>query len=293
MAREVSSESFRRNRRFISAAMQAPLLSAATERALATRWRDDGDEAALHELVGAYLRLVIAVAGKFRRHGLPLAELVQEGSIGLMQAAARFDPDREVRFSTYAGWWIRAAMQEYVLRNWSIVRSGTSAAQKSLFFNLRWMRAKIDPTGAAVLSHAARAEIARGLKVKPSDVDAMALRLAGRDQSLNQPIGEATGESWEDLLADDAPSPEDVTMARRDQAVRRRWLRAALGELNDRERLIIQARRLAEDRITLEELGGRLGITKERVRQIEHKAFEKLSAAVVKLAKAAGEPVAA
>ena len=139
MADEFQSESARRNRRFINAAMQAPLLSATHEHELATRWRDDGDETALHELVGAYLRLVIAVAGKFRRHGLPLAELVQEGSIGLMQAAARFDPGREVRFSTYASWWIRAAMQEYVLRNWSIVRSGTSAAQKSLFFNLRWM----------------------------------------------------------------------------------------------------------------------------------------------------------
>ncbi len=273
--------------------MQAPLLSATHERQLATRWRDDGDEAALHELVGAYLRLVIAIAGKFRRYGLPLAELVQEGSIGLMQAAARFDPDRAVRFSTYAGWWIRAAMQEYVLRNWSIVRSGTSAAQKSLFFNLRWMRARIDPAGGTTLDHAARLQIARELKVKPSDVEAMALRLAGRDQSLNQPIGDEAGESWEDLLVDDRPSPEDVAMARRDQAVRRRWLRAALGELNDRERLIIQARRLAEDRITLEELGGRLGITKERVRQIEHKAFEKLAAAVVKLAEAAGEPVAA
>jgi RNA polymerase sigma-32 factor len=293
MAREESSESFRRNRRFISTAMQVPLLSAADERALATRWRDDGDEAALHKLVGAYLRLAIATAGKFRQYGLSQAELVQEGAVGLMQAAARFDPDREVRFSTYAGWWVRAAMQEYVLRNWSIVRSGSSAAQKSLFFNLRWMRAKIDPTGGAVLGHATRNAIARELKVKPKDVDAMAQRLAGRDQSLNQPIGEEAGDSWEDLLTDDAPTPEDVTMARRDRAVRRRWLGAALGELNDRERLIIEARRLAEDRITLEELGGRLGITKERVRQIEHKAFEKLSANVVKLAQAAGEPAVA
>ena len=293
MTGEAINESVRRNRRFINAAMRTPLLTSTHERALAYRWRDDGDEAALHELVSAYLRLVIATAGKFRHYGLPMAELVQEGSVGLMQAAARFEPNREVRFSTYAGWWIRAAMQEYILRNWSIVRSGTSAAQKSLFFNLRWMRAKIDPTGNAVLSYEMRAQIARELKVKQRDVDAMAMRLTGRDQSLNQPIGEADGESWEDFLPDDRPSPEDVTMARRDHEVRQRWLGAALGELNDRERMIIRARRLSEDRLTLEELGGRLGITKERVRQIEHKAFEKLSAAVIKLAKAAGEPIPA
>lgn len=287
-----SGETVRGNRRFIGAAMRAPLLTREHEQVLARRWREQDDEAALHELVSAYMRMVVAAASKFRHYGLPLSDLVQEGCVGLMQAAARFEPEREVRFSTYAGWWIRAAMQEYILRNWSVVRTGTSAGQKSLFFNLRWMRHKIDGAGGGVLSPEARREISVGLKVSEADVDRMAMRLGGRDQSLNEPLGGETGEEWGVFILDEGPSPEQITIARRDGAVRSEWLLQALGELSEREQLIIRERKLRDERVTLEELGGRLGVTKERVRQIEQKAFQKLRDSVVRLAQAAGEPIA-
>lgn len=286
-----ATQTVRRNRNYIAAAMRSPLLSQEHEFDLASRWRDEGDEEALHELVSAYLRLVVSTASRFRNYGLPMGDLMQEGNVGLMQAAARFEPERRIRFSTYAGWWVRSAMQEYVLRNWSIVRTGTSAAQKSLFFNLRWLRARIESGVGGALTPETRDEIAGRLGVKATEVSAMVERLAARDQSLNEPVGEEGGEEWEDFLSDPGPNPEDLTMARFDGAVRTAWLSTALDELNDRERLIIRERRLREDRVTLEELGRRLGITKERVRQIEHKAFEKLRAGVLRLSAGAGEPV--
>jgi RNA polymerase sigma-32 factor len=211
-----------------------------------------------------------------------MGDLVQEGNVGLMQAAARFEPERNVRFSTYASWWIRSAMQEFVLRNWSVVRTGTSAAQKSLFFNLRWLRAKID-SGASTLTPEVRDRIARELGVKAKEVTAMADRISARDQSLNVPVGEEGGDEWESFLVDDSESPEEIVLDRMEDHVRSRWLSEALDELTDREQLIIRERRLNEERVTLEQLGERLGITKERVRQIEHKALEKLQAGVLRI----------
>ncbi len=284
-----ASQTVQWNRRFISAAMNTPMLSQERESELARRWRYDDDEVALHELVSAYMRLVISTASRFRNYGLPLGDLVQEGNVGLMQAAARFEPERGVRFSTYANWWIRSAMQEYVLRNWSVVRTGTSAAQKSLFFNLRWLRAKID-SGATALSAGVRDEIASRLGVKPKEVTAMVDRLSGPDQSLNGPVGEEGGDEWGDFLADDSAGPEEIVVARLDEEVQVRWLGEALGQLTDREQLIIRERRLNDERVTLEELGTRLGITKERVRQIEHKAFEKLRADVLRISSEAVRP---
>ncbi len=277
-----ASPAVRRNRSFITKAMDAPMLEREHEFELARRWRDDGDEAALHEMVSSYMRLVVSIAAKFRTYGLPMSDLIQEGHIGLMQAASRFEPEREVRFSTYAGWWIRSAIQEYVLRNWSIVRTGTSATQKTLFFNLRWMRSRIDGAGSGSMPAETRDRIARDLKVKGRDVTAMAERLSGRDQSLHQSVGEEGGDELESFLPDDGPSPEEIVLDQRELATRRKWLVAAMTELTDREQFIIRERRLNEDKATLEELGGVLGITKERVRQIEHKAFEKLSNAVVR-----------
>jgi RNA polymerase sigma-32 factor len=269
----------RANLRFIKASMQAPLLTRNREFELAQRWRSERDEAALHELVRCYTRLVIATATRFRSYGLPVGDLVQEGNVGLMQAAARFEPERDVRFSTYATWWIRSAMQDYVLRNWSIVRTGTTAAQKSLFFNLRRLRARVADGPGTPLSDAGRRKIAETLKVDVGEVETMDLRLNATDRSLNASIGEGQ-EDWQELLADRRPSPEDVVMGAHDSARRARWLAEALSELSPREQRIIGARRLSEEGATLEELGRALGVSKERVRQLESRALVKLRDAI-------------
>jgi RNA polymerase sigma-32 factor len=269
-------ETQRANIAFIKASMKEPLLSRDHEFELAQRWRDEGDEPALHELVRAYTRLVVATASRFRNYGLPMGDLVQEGNVGLMQAAARFEPGREVRFSTYAAWWIRSAMQDYILRNWSIVRTGTTAAQKSLFFNLRRLRAKIDDVSGRPLSPEGKAKIARELRVEVADVEAMEMRLGASDQSLNAPVGDGAEDDWQDFLADTRPSPEEVVIGLRDNHTRSRWLADALGELSARERIIINQRRLRDEGATLEELGRELGVSKERVRQLEHRAMLKL-----------------
>jgi len=275
------------DRRFMKKAMDAPLLDREHELELATAWREKGDEAALHELTTAYMRLVVAVAAKFRHYGLPFPDLVSEGNIGLMQAAARFEPERGVRFSTYASWWIRSAIQDYVLRNWSIVRTGTTAAQKSLFFNLRRLRALIKDVGSGALSPDNRAYVAQALKVGEDDVEHMASRLAAVDRSLNAPFTEDGDGEWQDLLASETPDPETTVMGDHDTSRRNEWLAEAMQALTEREQLIIRERRLREDSVTLEKLGVRLGISKERVRQIEHQALGKLKKA---LTEAVGDP---
>ena len=264
------------NLNFIKASMKEPLLTRDHEFDLAQKWRVAGDTEALHELVRSYTRLVIATAARFRHYGLPVGDLVQEGNVGLMQAAARFEPDRGVRFSTYAAWWIRSAMQDYVLRNWSIVRTGTTAAQKSLFFNLRRLRARIEETSGAPLSDAGRKKIADELQVELAEVELMDMRLAAADQSLNVPVGDGGEDDWQDFLPDRRPNPEEVVSVMRDGETRSRWLAEALGELSARERAIITERRLREEGATLEELGRELGVSKERVRQLEHRALLKL-----------------
>jgi RNA polymerase sigma-32 factor len=270
------------HRRLVQAAMAAPYLERDEERELALRWHDDRDEVALHRLTSAHMRLVIAMAARFRRYGLPQADLIQEGHVGLLEAAQRFEPAREVRFSTYASWWIRAAIQDYVLRNWSIVRGGTSSAQKALFFNLRRLRAVL----ARELDGAAEPEIfsaiADKLGVSVGDVEAMSARLSGPDTSLNAPMVDGeVGAERQDLLMSDDPIAEETVGERIDGERRLAWLREALGVLNERELKIVEERRLSENGETLEALGARLGISKERVRQIEARALEKLQAALL------------
>ncbi len=290
MAHIDTPETQRANRRFIKAAMQAPMLDADRELELARRWREDRDEQALHELTTAYMRLVVSMASRFRNYGLPIGDLVQEGCVGLMQAAARFEPEREVRFSTYAAWWIRSAIQDYVLRNWSIVRTGTTAAQKALFFNLRRLRALIDNGTQPQLSPENRESIATALKVSVKDVEMMEGRLSAADRSLNAPMGEAGEAEWQDLLVDDRARPEDVVMNSADSARRSEWLHGAMSHLSDREQVIIRKRRLTDEPVTLDALGKTLGISKERVRQIEHQALRKMKALIV---DKVGDPVAA
>jgi RNA polymerase sigma-32 factor len=270
-------------RRFVRAAMDAPFLEREEEHALAVRWKDDRDEVALHRLASAHMRLVIALAARFRHYGLPMADLIQEGHVGLLEAAARFEPERDVRFSTYATWWIRASIQDYILRNWSIVRGGTSSAQKALFFNLRRLRARLTRGGEERIASEVHGTIARSIGVSRADVALMDSRLSAPDTSLNAPIlDNDTGSSAErmDFLIDAAPLPDESVGETIDGERRVRWLRQALEVLNERELRILRERRLEESQATLESLGDRLGISKERVRQIENRALEKLRRAL-------------
>lgn len=268
----------------VKAAMAAPFLERGDELGLAIRWKTNKDEDALHELTEAHMRLVIALAVRFRFYGLPIADLIQEGHVGLLEAAARFDPSRDVRFSTYATWWIRAAMQDYVLRNWSIVRGGTSSTQKALFFNLRRLRAKLSIGQESRNKTLLHDEIAKTLGVARADVEMMDARLSGPDVSLNAPVGDSDPFSPPpgrmDFLVDDQPLPDETVGTAIDSSRRVAWLRDAMTHLSEREFNILRERRLSEEAITLEALGERLGISKERVRQIESRAMDKLRAAL-------------
>ncbi len=269
--------------RMMKAARNAPYLERDEEHDLAIRWAEAKDQQALHRLTSAHMRLVIAVAAKFRRHGLQMNDLIQEGNVGLLEAAARFDPHRGVRFSTYATWWIRASIQDHILRNWSIVRGGTSSNQKSLFFNLRRLRARISRAGKPVSSQALYTELADAIGVSIADVATMDSRLSGPDLSLNMTMSadEESGAERQDFLVDGQPLPDERVEGMIDGERRSAWLNDALGVLNPREKRIIERRRLAEDGATLEHLGSELGISKERVRQIENRALEKLRHALV------------
>lgn len=271
-------------RMMIRTAMKAPYLEREEEHELALRWKDHRDQHALHRITMAHMRLVISMAAKFRNFGLPMGDLIQEGHIGLLEAAARFDPSREVRFSTYATWWIRASMQDYVLRNWSIVRGGTSSTQKALFFNLRRLRAKLAKNGEHLSSSDIYQQISGTLGVSVADVANMDARLSGPDTSLNQPVSDEGAASERiNFLPSEEPLPDEVVGQTIDSERRTAWLEAALGSLNERELKIIRERRLRDEGATLEVLGEKLGISKERVRQIENRAIEKLRTALVKI----------
>lgn len=271
-------------RQFVKAAMQAPYLERDEEKNLAIRWRDIKDQAALHRLAASHMRLVIAIAARFRHFALPMSDLIQEGHVGLLEAAARFEPDRDVRFSTYATWWIRASIQDYILRNWSIVRGGTSSTQKALFFNLRRLRAKLSQGSVAVPNHQIYQQIAIAVGVSTNDVALMDARLSGSDTSLNAPVydTESSTSDRQDFLVDGMPLPDQTVGDVIDTERRVVWLNEAMSSLSDREIRILRERRLREDGATLESLGETLGISKERVRQIESRAIEKLKAALLR-----------
>jgi RNA polymerase sigma-32 factor len=260
--------------------MAAELLDAETEIALARAWRDEGDEQALHRLVTAYMRLAISMAAKYRRYGAPMNDLIQEAGVGLMKAASKFDPDRGVRFSTYAVWWIKASIQDYVMRNWSLVRTGSTSAQKSLFFNLRRVKAKIEAEigmdGRDPTSYEIRREIAVELGVPLRDVDMMDARLSGADFSLNATQAGEEGREWVETLEDNSPQAEETVSRRSDLDHARSLLNEAFEALTDRERMIITARKLADAPETLESLGRELKLSKERVRQLEAQALRKM-----------------
>ncbi|MBK1636222.1 RNA polymerase factor sigma-32 [Rhodovulum adriaticum] len=262
-------------------AMKAELLDAETELKLAYAWRDQRDEAALHRLITAYMRLAISMAAKFKRYGAPMNDLIQEASLGLMKAADKFDPDRGVRFSTYAVWWIKASIQDYVMRNWSMVRTGSTSSQKSLFFNMRRVQARLEreasARGETLDRHQLRQMIATEVGVPLHDVEMMEGRLSGSDFSLNATQStDEDGREWIDTIEDEGNQAADLVEDTRDRAQLRDWLVSALSDLNERERFIVRERKLREEPRTLESLGNELGLSKERVRQLEAAAFGKM-----------------
>ena len=262
-------------------AMKAELLDAETELKLAYAWRDERDEAALHRLITAYMRLAISMAAKFKRYGAPMNDLIQEAGLGLMKAADKFDPDRGVRFSTYAVWWIKASIQDYVMRNWSMVRTGSTSSQKSLFFNMRRVQARLEREAAArgevLEGHTLREMIASDIGVPLHDVEMMEGRLSGSDYSLNatQSVDDE-GREWIDALEDEGEQASEQVEHSLDNAQLREWLLIALNGLNERERFIVRERKLREAPRTLESLGDELNLSKERVRQLEAAAFQKM-----------------
>ena len=262
-------------------AMKAELLDAETELALAYAWRDHRDEKALHRLITAYMRLAISMASKFKRYGAPMNDLIQEASVGLMKAADKFDPDRGVRFSTYAVWWIKASIQDHVMRNWSMVRTGSTSSQKSLFFNLRRVQARLEreaaTEGRTLDKHEMRKMISVEVGVPLHDVEMMEGRLSGSDFSLNATqSSEDEGREWINVLEDDGPQAAETVQNNLDNDTLRQWLLTALTDLNDREQFIVRERKLRDDPRTLESLGTELGLSKERVRQLEAAAFGKM-----------------
>jgi RNA polymerase sigma-32 factor len=266
--------------RYLQEIRKFPVLDPDEEFMLAKRWADDGDTEAAHRMVTSHLRLVAKIAMGYRGYGLPLGELISEGNVGLMQAVKRFDPDRGFRLATYAMWWIKASIQEYILHTWSLVKIGTTAAQKKLFFNLRKLKGQIQAIEEGDLTPENVQKIAEALNVSEDDVISMNRRLAAPDNSLNAPLrAEGDGE-WQDWLVDDSESQEDILAEREELTNRRKMLAGALKKLNDRERHIFVERRLKENPQTLEELSAQYDISRERVRQIEVRAFEKVQKAM-------------
>ncbi|GJD29792.1 RNA polymerase sigma factor RpoH [Methylobacterium adhaesivum] len=265
--------------RYLDEIRKFPMLEPNEEFTLAKDWREKGDRGAAHRLVTSHLRLVAKIAMGYRGYGLPIGEVVSEGNVGLMQAVKRFEPDKGFRLATYAMWWIKAAIQEYILRSWSLVKMGTTANQKKLFFNLRKAKGRISALEEGDLKPDQVAQIAVKLGVPEQEVIDMNRRLSG-DTSLNAPLREEGEGEWQDWLVDNSPSQETVLAREEEGQNRLSALRDALSVLNARERRIFEARRLADDPITLEDLSGEFGVSRERVRQIEVRAFEKIQEAV-------------
>ena len=262
--------------RYLQEIRKFPMLSAEEELELSRRWRDNQDMEAAHKLVTSHLRLVAKIAMGYRGYGLPVGELISEGNVGMMQAVKRFDPDRGFRLATYAMWWIRAAIQEYILHSWSLVKMGTTAAQKKLFFNLRRLKGQMQAIDDGDLKPEQVAKIAHALDVPEQDVISMNRRLSAPDHSLNAPVRSDSEGEWQDWLVDDTESQESAIAEREELSGRKALLNSALKTLNERERHILIERRLKDNPTTLEDLSQQYGISRERVRQIEVRAFEKL-----------------
>ena len=269
------------DRKFLNDSMREPMLSRDEEKELAEAWVFNSDKKAMHRIIRAYSKLVIAFSMKFKNYGLPVNDLVQEGHIGLMQAMAKFEPDRDIRFSTYASWWIRSAIQDYVLKNWSIVRTGTTASQKALFFSLR--RLKLELSKYSKNEDEVRSKVAKKLNIKVADVENMENRFINEDKSLNSKVSDDYNQEFGNFIVDENSLNELDIVNRLDLARKRSWFKKAMRELGIRESQIIALRHLSDDPLTLEKLGELFKISKERVRQIENRAIKKLKSLVRKL----------
>jgi len=277
--------------RYLSEIRKFPMLEKNEEFMLARRWRDHEDPEAAERMVTSHLRLVAKIAMGYRGYGLPMAEVISEGNVGLMQAVKKFDPEKGFRLATYAMWWIRAAIQEYILRSWSLVKLGTTAAQKKLFFNLRRLKGEMQALDEGDLKPEQARLIAEKLNVTEAEVFSMNGRMSGSDASLNVPMGTDGDLEWQDWLADDEPGTAETFANRQELDGRMELLTRAMEDLSERERHILTERRLIDEPKTLEELSDQYGVSRERIRQIEVRAFEKLQKTMKRLAKEQGMPV--
>ena len=275
--------------RYLQEIRKFPMLAADEEYILAKRWREHNDSGAAHKLVTSHLRLVAKIAMGYRGYGLPISEIISEGNVGLMQAVKRFEPDKGFRLATYAMWWIKAAIQEFILRSWSLVKMGTTASQKKLFFNLRKVKGQIQAIEEGDLRPDQVAEIATRLGVPEVDVISMNRRLSG-DTSLNAPVRAESEGEWQDWLVDETDNQETALVESEELSMRSKLLDKALDKLNDRERRVFEARRLRDEPLTLEELSQEFSVSRERIRQIEVRAFEKIQKAVRNAAQQAMAP---
>ena len=280
--RNMTNNNVDHDKKFLNFSMRQALLSKEDEVNLIKDWQLSKNQKSLNKIVSSHLRLVISTANKFRNYGLPINELVQEGNVGLMQAVDKFDLDRDVRFSTYSSWWIKAAMQTFILKNWSIVRIGTTAAQKSLFFKLKTIMTKIEKDNNASFNDYHQQKLAEDIGVKFKDIEDMKGRLSGSDQSLNATFSENSELEIQDLLVDQRASPEQNAILTKDTKTISNLINEALNKLPEREQKIIGARQLSENTVTLQKLGKDLGISKERVRQLENRALNKLKLSLQK-----------
>jgi len=262
-----------------------PMLSAEEEYMLAKSWRDRGDLKSAQKLITSHLRLVAKIAMGYRGYGLPVSEMVSEGNIGLMQAVKKFEPEKGFRLATYAMWWIKASIQEYILRSWSLVKMGTTTAQKKLFFNLKKIKNQLSPNNIGDLNTEHVEEISKRLNVKKEEVVSMNRRMLGKEKSLNDPIRDEDGGEWQDWIVDDKIDQELKLSQKQELDQRKKLMDESMGILNPREKEILTARRLSEDITTLEDLSKKYNISRERVRQIETRAFEKLQKAILNAAK--------
>ena len=262
-----------------------PMLSAEEEYMLAKSWRDRGDLKSAQKLITSHLRLVAKIAMGYRGYGLPVSEMVSEGNIGLMQAVKKFEPEKGFRLTTYAMWWIKASIQEYILRSWSLVKMGTTTAQKKLFFNLKKIKNQLSPNNTGDLNTEHVEEISKRLNVKKEEVVSMNRRLLGKEKSLNDPIKDGDGGEWQDWIADDKIDQELKLSHKQEFDQRKKLMDESMTILNPREKEILTARRLSEDKTTLEDLSKKYNLSRERIRQIETRAFEKLQKAILNAAK--------